>query len=129
MRYLGIDYGAKRMGMAVADRETGIAIPRGVMTRENDAAAIGKIVAMIGDERIGSVVIGLPLAHDGGETGESREVRAFAEELKEKISVPVEFENEMFTTRMATHKGVRKKDIDAASAAIILQSYLDRRKG
>ena len=80
MRYLGIDYGARRIGMAVADDEVGIATPHCIIQRGNDAQAAGEIMVIVRQERIGKVVIGLPLAHDGVETDESREVRAFAGE-------------------------------------------------
>ena len=126
MRYLGIDYGRARMGVAVGDEETRIAIPRGVILRENDAGAIAEIRVVIEWERIKKIIMGLPLAHDGVETDESRAARAFAKKLQEKINLPVEFENEIFTTRMAKHEGVKKENRDAASAAIILQSYLDK---
>ena len=125
MRYIGIDYGARRIGWATADGETRIAVPRGVILRENDSQAIGEIAAVLKSESIEGIIIGVPLGHDGRETDESREVRAFADKLKEKINVPIEFENEMFTTRMAAHEGVKKENADASSAAIILQSYLD----
>ena len=128
MRYVGIDYGAKRMGMAVGDDEMRIATPRRVVLRENDVQVIGEVVAIIRQEQAEKIIMGLPLAHDGSETDESREVRAFARKLKEKTDMPIEFENEIFTTRMASHGGVKKEDKDAASAAIILQSYLDRKQ-
>ena len=128
MRYMGIDYGRARVGVAVSDPNGKIAFPKGILDSRDSDSAIGALKKMIPEEKVERIIVGLPLAHDGGETGESRAVRAFARVLKEKISVPVEFENEIFTTRMATHEGVKKKDVDAASAAIILQSYLDRRK-
>lgn len=127
MRYLGIDYGMRRMGMAVADEETMIATPRGVILRNDDAQAIRAIGAIIAEEKIEQVIVGLPLWHDGAETQASREAREFAEKLKQATGAILEFENEMFTSRMANHAGVKKNWIDAASAAIILQSYLDRR--
>ena len=128
MRYAGIDYGAKRIGMAVGDEEVRIATPRGVVRRVSDAQAVREIIAAVRQEGIGIIIMGLPLAHDGSETGESRAVRRFAEKLKEKIDVPVEFENEIFTTRMAAHEGIKKENADVASAAIILQSYLDKKR-
>ena len=122
---MGIDYGARRIGLAVADGEMNIATPLGVILKENDAQAIAEIQIVFKQERVDRVIMGLPLAHNGSETKESFEVRAFAEKLKGEVSVPMAFENEMLTTRMATHAGVRKEDTDAASAALILQSYLD----
>ncbi|MEK7541614.1 MAG: Holliday junction resolvase RuvX [Patescibacteria group bacterium] len=127
MRYLGIDYGKARIGAATADEETGIAIPRGIIRREDDAQAIAEIRILARKEGIEKIVVGLPLAMDGAETEMSRAARAFAEKLSVVSAVPVAFENEMLTTRMAGHAGVAKDLIDASSAAIILQSYLDKK--
>lgn len=128
MRYLGIDYGTKRVGWATADEETGIAVPRGVIRRTNDQHLLTEIAALIGSEHAGMVVIGLPMGHDGGETEMSATVRAFAEKAKEKLGVPVMVENELLTSSMAAGSGVGDEHIDAASAALILQSYLDKRR-
>lgn len=126
MRYLGIDYGMRRIGVATADEETKIAVPRGIIVRTGDRQALREIAALAALERIGMIVIGLPLGHDGADTAASRTVRAFAAALKENTGVPVIVENELFTSRMATHSGVKQGQIDAASAAIILQSFLDK---
>lgn len=126
MRYVGIDYGEKLIGMAVADGEMMVATPRGVIMRSSDAQAISDIASMARKEQVGKIVIGVPLGHEGGETDISRAARAFGEKLRGAVGVPVEFENEIFTSRMAHHAGVAKENIDAASAAIILQSYLDK---
>lgn len=126
MRYLGIDYGMRRIGVAVAESETRIAMPRGVIVRAGDARVIADIASMVKKELIEKIVVGLPLALDGQETAMSRAARAFGEQLGAAIGIPVEFENEIFTTRMAEHEGVKKQHVDAASAAIILQSYLDK---
>lgn len=128
MRYVGIDYGEKRIGVAAADGETGIAVPRGVILRENDAQAIKETTSFIMREQIGRIIIGLPLGHDGAETDMSRAARAFGDTLGAAVGLPVEFENEIFTTRMAAHEGVPKDSLDSSSAAIILQSYLDKQK-
>ena len=113
--------------MAVADEEIQIAVPRGVVVRESDRQAVDEIAAVIRRERAEMVVIGLPLAHDGAETEQAREVRAFAKKLREKTGAPIEFENEIFTTRMAEAAGGKAEMSDASAAAIILQSYLDKR--
>ncbi len=126
MRYLGIDYGKKRIGIAVADSEIGIAVPHGTILRQSDNQAIDEIKSLVREERIGRIVVGLPLGLDGKETKMSRAAGEFRRRLDVATGVPVEFENEIFTTRMANHEGVRKEHTDASSAAIILQSYLDK---
>lgn len=125
---MGIDYGTKRIGTAIADGETGIAVPRGVILCVSDAQAIEEIKTLVKEERIEKIIIGLPLGHEGGETDISRAARSFGEKLRNATGVPIAFENEIFTSRMADHTGVAKDKIDASSAAIILQSYLDKQK-
>lgn len=128
MRYIGIDYGTKRVGWATADEETGIAVPRGVIGRTNDVQLLTEIAALIGGEHADLLVVGLPLGHDGGETEMSALVRAFAEKAKEKLGVPVVVENELLTSSIAAQSSTGDEHIDAASAALILQSYLDKRR-
>lgn len=128
MRYMGIDYGRRRIGMAVADEETGIAIPRGIMVRKNDEQAINEIKALIQGEGIGKIIMGLPVGLDGKGNEMVVAVRAFARKLSILADLPIEFESEILTTRMARREGIDVNNIDAASAAIILQSYLDRVK-
>ena len=126
MRYLGIDYGERRIGVAAADEEVRIAIPRGVIRYQDDAQAIGEIASLVKEAGAVKVIMGVPLAHDGADTQESRIIRAFAAKLQTHIGIPIAFENEIFTTRMAEATGAGKKS-DASAAAIILQSYLDKK--
>ncbi|TSC78178.1 MAG: putative holliday junction resolvase [Parcubacteria group bacterium Gr01-1014_33] len=126
MRYLGIDYGEKRIGIALSDPEGRIAFPETTLFQPNAARVVKKIKTLLEKERVSTIVIGLPLGLDGKETEESHAVRRFAEKIKKSISLPIEFENEMFTSRMVEHKGVKKEHTDAAAAAVILQSYLDK---
>ena len=128
MRYLGVDYGLRRIGLATADEETKIAVPLRTLVRDSDAGALVELRALVQNEKIGQVVIGMPLGMDGNSTEMSGVVRAFVVKLQAATEVPVEYENEILTTRMVTHEGVRAQDVDAASAAIILQSYLDKRR-
>lgn len=129
MRYLGIDYGARRIGLATADGETRIAVPRDIIQRNGDAEALAGVAAFIAREGVTDIVIGLPLGADGAETEQSRRTRAFAERVAAAVRLPVYMHNETFTSRMAAHAGSDKKRIDAAAAAIILQSYLDASRG
>lgn len=129
MRYLGIDYGAKRIGIALSDEGGKIAFPRETLSGdfEKILAKIGEICAR---EKVGQVVVGLPLSFEGRETAQTEETKNFAEKLKKATSLPVEFENEILTSRMVERDikegRIKKEKIDAASAAIILQSYLDK---
>jgi putative Holliday junction resolvase len=126
MRYMGIDYGLRRIGVAVADGETGIAIARSTIVRQDDAQAIREAAAAIRDEKIDAVIVGIALDSAGRNTAMSDAARVFGEALGTGAGVPVFFENEMLTSRMAHGAGMRGDAIDASSAAIILQSFLDK---
>lgn len=119
MRYLGIDYGEKRIGLAISDAAGRIAFPHATVGR------IDEVLDSIASLGAGAVVIGLPLSLDGTDSEETRAVRAFAVRLTELVPLPIAFENEMFTTKMAEAHSPREA-ADAAAAALILQSYLDK---
>lgn len=119
MRYLGIDYGSKRVGLAVSDQGGIIAFPHGTVK------TIADVVKIIRLEKIGKVIIGFPLGHGGQETIQTKDTRVFAAALGKAVSLPIEFENEAFTTKIAKRHSP-KSAVDASAAAIILQSYLDK---
>lgn len=127
MRYVGIDYGARRIGVAQSDADGKMAFPlRTIEYRARESAMTG--IKKICDGQVAAIIVGLPIGLDGKETDETREVRAFAADLRQEIALPIYFENEMLTSRMAYGAGMRGNAIDASSAAIILQSYLDKNK-
>ena len=127
MRYLGVDYGTRRMGIAVSDDGGRIAFPQGVVSAHTDLARLREILRIIKRERIGTVILGIPLDTAGRERDTARRVRAFRVALEKQISIPIVFENEILTTRLAESDSHSRTKIDAAAAAIILQSYLDTR--
>jgi len=132
-RLLGVDYGTRRVGLAVCDPERRIASPLATLERTDarrDADALRKIVA---DEQVMAVVVGLPVHTDGREGAKAKEARAFGAWLKTVVSRPVCFWDERFTTAQAesalwsaglTHQR-RKVRRDRVAAQILLQSYLD----
>lgn len=126
MRYLGVDYGLRRIGIAISDSEGKIAFPHSVILRKTDESVLRDVAALIKRESAESVVIGVPLAFGGTETEVSVATRAFGGKLKDAVKVTVFFENEVLTTRMAKQSGASGKHEDQSAAAIILQSYLDR---
>ena len=119
MRYLGIDYGAKRIGLALSDSEGSIAFPHATV------GSVEEVVEVISREGVERVIIGLPLTLHGKESDESARVRQFVSELSKRVQLPIAFENEVFTTKLAERHTPREK-ADASAAALILQSYLDR---
>ena len=74
------------------------------------------------------MVVGFPVASDGKDTEQTKEVREFAEKLRSFIALGIEFENELLSTHMVEKAGVKKEHTDEAAAALILQSYLDRQR-
>ena len=126
MRYLGIDYGTKRIGIALSDDDGRMAFPAGIIENQGNNTAQKEVAKRIIKENIGLVVVGLPVELDGKETEQSRITRSFIEGLKKLMTITIETQNEMFTSRMASASGMTDHHIDASSAAIILQSYLDK---
>jgi len=126
MKLLGIDYGTKRIGFAMGDTDCNIAFPRDVV--EGRAKALDYVDRMIDHEGAQKVVTGIPMRHSGEEGGLAGEIRAFAKEVTEKFGVEVVFQNEILSTKAIQQGTVSKDKIDAASAALILQSYLDSLK-
>ena len=127
MRYLGVDYGRARIGIAVSDPEGKIAFPRQVIAYRSMRQVIAAFKDSVAAEGIEEIVAGLPVGLDGQDTEETAAVRVFAEALAAALGLPVHLENEMFTTRMAEAAGGKGKMSDASAAAIILQSYLDKK--
>jgi len=135
-RLLGIDFGNKRIGLALSDPSGTIAT--GYMTIQNDEMTYSRIAEIIIEKEVGSNVIGLPITLKGGESQKTKEVRSFSSDLQKKVDVPVVFQDERFTSKNAmatmismntTQKQRRQKGkIDEIAAAIILQAYLDEGK-
>lgn len=135
MKFIALDVGSKRIGVASCDRLEIAASPHSVIPAGKDAAAA--VAKLIETEEADGLVVGLPLSLNGDEHGEaSRIVRAFIERLKPLIAVPLELVDERFTTNIAVNSlieaGMRRekrRDIrDAVSAALILKSFLDHRR-
>ena len=133
MRSLGLDVGDKRIGVAMSDPSGTVASPLTIIEREYDAADIEAIADIISRNDIGQVVVGLPLAADGGEGLQAEKVYRFTKKLQESIAIPVVFRDESFSTDSArklmlqtkSKKVRRNTRDDAIAAAFILQHFLD----
>lgn len=136
MRILGIDYGDRRIGLAVSDplQITAQALGRyQVLSEEEDRKYFTQLVA---DYKIEEIVLGLPLRMDGTSGPRVDKTRAFATWLEEFLDVPIMFWDERLTTKQAMSvlnkqkiKGKDKKDLkDQVSAVIILSSYLESKR-
>ncbi len=136
MRILGIDYGTKRIGLAVGETDSGMAFPLRTLANDgNLARAVSEVAAAAKSEDCAAFVVGLPLALKGGDAGETAALaKAFAAALKKLTGADVALEDERLTTalveRMRKDAGIAAKDFDrdAAAATVILESYLARRR-
>lgn len=128
-RILGIDYGTKKLGFALSDEEQTIAFPKAVVP--NHWKEIQRAIGEFGVADIGEAVVGLPVGLDGQETPLSRDARAFAARIRDTFGFEIHFENEAYTSAaVKTASGETNPDqLDASAAAMILQSFLDRRRG
>lgn len=124
MKYLGIDYGTKRVGFAVSDDAGRLAFPK--MTLPNDRALVGDTVAFIKKESVGHIVVGESKNNQGSENQVMRSARWFAKELEREVGLPVTFEPEFYSSVEARRLTDGGKHVDAEAAAIILSSYLGR---
>lgn len=125
MKFLGIDYGSKRIGIACSDESGTLAFPFRVVA--NDAGSVDAISAIVRTEGAGEIVLGESLAQDGSDNAIMEAVREFGEQLGRKANVPVSFEKEFFTSVEARRMQGGGAGVDASAAALILQRYLDKR--
>ena len=130
-RVLAIDYGEKRVGIALSDPLQIIANPFEVLA--NDEQLIENINKIINEKDVRKVIMGLPCNLEGKDTIKTREVREFTALLQNHISIPIQYWDERYTT-VAANEAIKKKGydvmqarkvVDKVAAAILLQSYLD----
>ncbi len=124
MKYACIDYGARRVGIAVSNQEGTIAFPRATVSC--DAHLVRMIQRMVTDEKIEKIIMGDARTISGEANQITHEVEMFAQSLRDTGTVPVELAREAWSSIEAARYAPRSKDHDdAAAAAIILQRYLD----
>jgi putative pre-16S rRNA nuclease len=123
VRVLALDHGAVRTGVAISDETGTLARPLTVLQRVDTEAGFAVLLAFLGEERPGRVVVGLPVSLDGREHVQARRARAFAARLAAAIEVPVELYDERFTSKLADQRGGRAAR-DARAAATLLDDYL-----
>lgn len=122
MKYIGIDYGLKRIGLAIS--EGSFAFPKGIIQNKK---AIEKIVEIIKSSYVDGIVIGSSVSTNGQENEISEDIKKFAQKLKEKSKLKVFFQNEDFSSVEAHRYQVKKGARDDSAAAIILQRFLDKK--
>jgi putative holliday junction resolvase len=142
MRVLGIDFGERRVGLAITDASATLARPLRTLRREASgprlvADLLAEIDRLIEEDGLSCIVVGLPLRLDGSPTGLTDRVRALARTLTTHTNVRVVLQDERLTSREAEQRLAlrepdwrkRKARLDAAAAAVILQDYLDEHPG
>ncbi len=136
MRALGIDFGERRIGVAVSDPTGAIAQPLPTLRRRaGKRMPLGALEQLAEAYGVQMIVVGLPLAPSGDDTDWTRTVREAAERLRERAGLPVQLVDERYTSARAERavrslglpkrKREQKGRVDAAAAVLILQSWLD----
>lgn len=134
MRCLGIDYGAKRVGLAYGD-DIGVATPLPALVDADSAKRWTSLCGLVKQRRITDIVIGLPLNMDDSLGFKAKEVQAFAEKLRLATTLPVHFVDERLTSYEAESSIAKSKRrdvrasgiVDSRAAALILQDFLNTR--
>jgi len=133
MRHLGIDFGSKRIGLAISDELGVIAGKFGTIERKGTKTDTGKIAAIVREENVQKIVVGFPRNMDGSAGGSARRVEDFIKALQPLLNIPIETWDERLSTVSAqkiliagdVRRKKRKKVVDQLAAVIILQNYLD----
>ena len=134
MRYLAIDYGAKRTGLAICDPAETVASPLTVIEGQKDL--LKKIKDVVEAENVEAIVVGLPLNMDDTVGSQAKLVFQFGEQLEKVLDIPVHFQDERLSTFGADEKLAaaelsikkKKKRLDAIAAAEILEAFLERKR-
>ncbi len=126
MRLLGIDYGTKRIGLALSDETGCFAMPYSVLA--NNKEVLNQVAEICLKEGIETIVIGESSNYDSSPNPVMVEIKAFAEILAEKTNCQVVFEPEFYTSQEAQRIIGKDNLFDARAAALILKSYIDKQK-
>lgn len=135
-KLLGVDFGTKRVGLAVCDGMYVLASPLTVYATESMRKSIDYVACVCKEQDVGGVVVGLPLNMDGTESIQSGRVRAFARNLGKVTGLPIELFDERLTSveadELLLEAGIKKaseraKLVDSMAAKVILQSYIDNK--
>ena len=137
MRILGLDVGDRRIGLAISDPNGQVAVPLRTLHRTAQDGAVDAIAALVAEENVEAIVVGLPLRLDGSAGSQAESVQEFVRQLLPAVNVPVTLWDERLSTVQAEQllrrdgppSRKRKAEQDALAAAIILQGYLDSRPG
>lgn len=124
MKYIGIDFGSKRVGIAVSDESGSLAFPKVVLA--NDKKLLSLILKIAEEENALGIVIGESKNYSGEPNRIMEEIEKFKKEIEEKTKLEIYFEPEFMTSVQAVQLQGKNKMLDASAATIILQSFLDK---
>jgi putative Holliday junction resolvase len=126
MRVLGLDYGSARCGCALSDPTGTLVTPIEAIARPASRRGMEALAALVAEREVQRVVVGLPLSLSGGDSGQTRETRQFAQRLARRLGegVPVELHDERFTTRMAQRMEGAVSAEDSRAAAHMLEGWM-----
>ncbi|AAU03801.1 Holliday junction resolvase RuvX [Rickettsia typhi] len=130
---IAIDYGSKKIGVALSDQALAIAMPLNTITELNQRVIITSLLNIIEKYQVCGIVIGLPIDMSGGVTKQTNIVMKFADKLKQSVSLPIYLQDERLTTKSANNFlksfGIKRKDRnnndDAVAASMILEIVLN----
>jgi putative Holliday junction resolvase len=134
MRIMAVDYGLRRVGIAVSDPQGTISQPLSTLKVMSRRQVIERLSSLIKDLEIGHVIVGYPCALDGAPTEMTKKIKQFVGQLKKKVDVGIELWDERLTSKYAQttckEMGIRrqKSRIDQVAACIMLDEYLSTKK-
>lgn len=126
MKILGVDFGSKRVGIAIADTEAGVAFPKVVL--ENDKSFFQEFKRLCDVEKVAFVVLGESKNFNMDDNTIMDAIRAFKKQVEDELKLTVVMHPEFMTSAQAVHEQGENNMLDASAATIILQSYLDKYK-
>lgn len=124
MRYLGIDFGTKKVGLAISDESGRMAFPLQVVP--NDDALVATIERLLQERTVEAVVIGHSVDKKAGPNAVQAHIEAFMTDLTLACGIPIHLEPEQYTTQAAIRIQGRNDQTDASAAALILDGFLSR---
>jgi putative Holliday junction resolvase len=124
MRFMGIDYGTKRVGIALSDESNTFALPKTVI--ENSKSLLESIDSIARDNNVTHIVLGESKNYKGEDNKIMPKIQELKEKIENNLKLPVVLEPEFMTSHNAERFQGKTELLDASAAALILQSYLDR---
>jgi putative holliday junction resolvase len=125
-RFLAVDFGEKRIGLATCDATGQVVAARRTLSRKNDTEAARQIARFCAEEEVQAIVLGVPRSPAGVESPFARRVRSFGQKLSRELDLPIHYHEETLTSWEAKRSapGLSKEEIDREAAALLLSDYL-----